>query len=203
MSSNSYQCPNWEPDEHRGMISFLIFWNTISIKTAHLDPFSTFSTTGATGSCGSARAALWSAGRADGTAWLLSLASSIFIVSLIPRLLRALSRRVEAFLHTAGFTSKQQQSNTASRTGRWRQTEFLIDQTFTSSHCDGCAEQKSASPRRRHSAGWRALIRVSLRRLTETQIILNNNIRLSTADQLEHFLFYLLRLNLQLPGCQP
>lgn len=35
-------------------------------------------------------------------------------------------------------------------------TEFLIDQTFTSSDCDGCVEQKSASLRRRRSAGWRA-----------------------------------------------
>lgn len=43
-----------------------------------------------------------------------------------------------------------------SRTGRRRQTEFLIDQTFPSSDCDGCAEQKSASLWRRRSAGWQA-----------------------------------------------
>lgn len=137
--------PNWELLDHRGIT-----------EDPSLKGGSRGWATGATGSRRSAWTASRSAGRGDGAAWLLSLASSIFIVSLFRCLLRVLSRRVEAFLHTAGFTRKRQHSNAASRTGRRRQTEFFIDQTFTSSDCDGCVEQKSASLRRRRSAGWRA-----------------------------------------------
>lgn len=46
-------------------------------------------------------------------------------------------------------------------------------------------------------------IGVSQRRQTDTKIILHDSIRLSAADQLQPFLLSLLRLNLQLSGCQP
>lgn len=103
------------------------------------------------------------------------------------------------FSHTTGFTRKRQHSNTASRTGRRRQTEFLIDRTFTSAAWNRSLHLYGGDVR----LADELLIGVSQRRLTDTQIALCDNIRLSTADQLEHFLFHLLRLNPQLSGCQP